>query len=139
MSIDDTIVASAIFILWQIVAIGVGLFKGRKTKIPRRCFVIFVVCGSMLALLRVLAYWYLSYRNQNHTSFANIRFLHFLYLFSLPESSFVETFLRLVPWHNTSFSIVTLHGALIVGSFFWTFPLVIWLTPKLHPSGRVDE
>ena len=65
MNLDSTLVAAGIFILWQVAAIPLGLFKGRRTKIPRQSVILFLSCGSALALFRVWAFWYLSYREQS--------------------------------------------------------------------------
>ena len=39
-------------------------------------------------------------------------------------------FLGVLQIHNASLGLLTMFAALLVGSFLWAFPLVVWLTPR---------
>jgi hypothetical protein len=131
MYIDDPILATGIFISWHVSAIVVGVLKGTKTKIPRRNFVIFLIAGGLLAMTRVLTYRYLGYRNGTHTAYSSLRPL---YLFLMPDGSFAGTWLRVFRVYNPRVSDALICGSLIIGSFAWAVPLILWLVPRPRKS-----
>ena len=123
MSVNDTLIALGVFIFWQIAAMFSVLFKDRNAKIPRRSIIVFLLCGSMLAVFRAWAFSYLSYRNRTHTNYASLRPLYFCLL---PEGSFVG----MLRMENTNLWLIVMYSALALGSFLWAFPLVLWLVPR---------
>jgi hypothetical protein len=123
MGVDDTLIVLGVFIFWQVVAMLSVLFKDRKAKIPRRSFIVFLLCGSILAVFRAWAFWYLSYRNRTHTNYASLRPL---YLCLLPEGRFVG----MLRMENTNLWLIVMYSALALGSFLWAFPLVLWSAPR---------
>lgn len=80
------LIALGIFLSWYCAALAFALYRGLKAEVRTRGLVIFLMCGSLLAVYRWWAYWYLSYRHRTHTVSETYRPLE---LSLLPEASFV--------------------------------------------------
>jgi hypothetical protein len=124
---NETLIVLGIFILWYLAAIIFVLAKKRKSEITKRGVLLFLVCGSLLALFRSWAYWYLSYRMRTHTFYETLRPLM---LCLLPEAALVNL---LPPIENLNWWVAIMYGALIIGSFLWTFPLILFLARRKLP------
>ena len=118
MRIDETIVACGIFLLWYCAAMAYAFYMGTKSKISRRGFILFLICGSLLAIYRSWAYWYLSYRLRTHTGSEALRPLA---LSLLPEASFVG----LIQLESLGLWVTLMYASLILGSFLWALPLTL--------------
>ena len=127
MGIDETLIALAIFVLSQGAAICFALSRGFKTGIGRRGLALFLICGSSLALYRSWAYWYLSYRLRTHSIYDGR--LRPLELSLLPEVRFVG----LLYIENAYLFLALMYAALIVGSFLWALPLVLFSPKRALP------
>jgi len=126
MTIDETLIAFGAFLLWYCVALAFALYKGREAKINWRGFALFLICGGLLAVYRSWAYWYLSYRMRTHTGTEALRPLE---LSLLPEARFVG----LVQLDSLGAWLTLMYAALIVGSFLWAFPLVLFSARRRLP------
>ena len=125
--IEEMIIALGILALWQGTALCFSLSRGSKAETSRRGLALFLICGSLLALFRSWAYWYLSYRLRTHSIFDGT--LRPLELSVLPEVGFVG----LVQIENVYLWLGLMYGALIVGSFLWALPLLLFSTRKKLP------
>lgn len=116
---------------WIVIALSliqVGLFiltafKVVKSKISSRQLAAFLSIAVMLALVRTAILLYLQYRTQSHTFSDNVLFLSYALYPELPLTQVLPT--------TTYGAYLTVSiGALILGSFLWAFPLLIFLSPK---------
>jgi hypothetical protein len=119
MEIVETVIAAAIFILWCGAAIAYGFRVGAGAKSSRSGFAAFLICGSLLAVSRSWVYWYLCHRMRTHTVSEGLRPLWWPLL---PEAGFVGA-IRL---ESPDLFLALMYTALIVGSFMWAFPLMLF-------------
>jgi TRAP-type C4-dicarboxylate transport system permease small subunit len=127
MQTGEILIPLFVLLFWYCAAIAFSFYKwGREAKGSRRGYITFIICGGLLAISRSWAYWYLSYRMRTHTVTEGLRPLELLLL---PEAWFVG----LVQLDSLGAWLSLMYAALIVGSFLWAFPLVLFFARRRLP------
>ena len=89
-----------------------------NSQLARRGINIYLITAGVLALIRIAALWFVNQRLQTHTYTSVTALLTYMLL---PEGVVIsELSLENVSWHMILFTTL-----LALGSFFWTYPLLL--------------
>ena len=121
MSNENWIVIGLILIMAGLFALTAP--RVAKSKIGSRGILTFFSVFMILTLIRVAIMLYVQYRVQSHTYSGTVSYLSYALYPDLPLA-------LLIPTQTEAAYLTVSIVALILGSFVWAFPLLIFLTRK---------